>query len=148
MVVDCPTALATLITAGIAAEEITSGVAVTDTATRVWVMRRDPATLANISIVVMPEFREKEAVSRSQDESMLSPYIIVAKRVDPYTNADVDLLARLCQQIEDYVERTNLVGSVATYKWIGQEQVQLDDDILANDRVFWAGFQVNYKAYD
>jgi len=148
MVVDCADALAALITAGMAAGSIDSGVATTDSATRAWVIRRDPSSLEDAGVFVLPSFREKEAVSRANDQITISPYVVVAKRVDPYTNAQVDAMARLCQEIEDYVERTTLVGSVASYAWIGQEPVELDDDILANDRIFWAGFQINYRVHD
>ena len=103
--------------------------------------------LRSLQVSVVPGTIESERSSRGQDLFTQEIMVVVAKQTDG-SNADVDKLANLCEEIMDAIRSETL--SVPTMpenaRYFGAAmQTSFDRDSLTDRRVFLAQIAVTYR---
>jgi hypothetical protein len=105
------------------------------TAVRVYRPSDKLEALENLSVQVIPGPYERERISRGSVQKTHSVAVLVQRRVESETNADIDPLTELCEQIADYIGPGEIGATGAS--WTGTEHSPLyDEENMQNLKVF------------
>lgn len=113
-------------------------------AVREWVDSTPRNQLTNLRVSVGTDLRELVTETRGANRKNHIPFVVIQKKISAGSNTDPDSLALLVEQLEERVNRDDLVVGSKRFKWTEQTQAFLDDASL-NSGVFWAFFQVTYQ---
>jgi hypothetical protein len=112
------------------------------TAERKWLPYFTQEEVATLKVTVVPRSRDSSIEDRETDQEVAQVDIAVQRHVSALTNAEIDPLNDLTEEIADFLNRNDL----GDWEWIGTEfKSLLATDVLRANQVYTSVVTLSYR---
>lgn len=111
------------------------------TAARKWRASYPVTALKSLVVVVLPGPASFENLDRRRDDTQYATDVVLLQKVNPDSNAEVDALVELMEEIKDHYRAKGLTaGSRAVFcrgrEFVSPGEALVDDGLLKDSRTF------------